>query len=229
MSKYSSTFSLTKKQCTWGWIWWALQLFLIPMLLREGNRFLAAPLSETRLNFVFFCINFIGIILILWRHIIASCAHGFRKIFRTLVSAFIGLAVYYLAKLLLNFATEHFFPAYANLNDGVIYGLMQDDPLFMRIGIFFLVPVAEELIYRGVIFGSIHGKSRFLAYALSAALFSLVHFIGYFPDPLTFVLSFVLYLPAGLSLAWAYERSSSVLAPILMHIAINLISTYFMR
>ena len=95
MSKYSSTFSLTKKQCTWGWIWWALQLFLIPMLLREGNRFLAAPLSETRLNFVFFCINFIGITLILWRHIIASCAHGFRKIFRTLVSAFIGLAVYY--------------------------------------------------------------------------------------------------------------------------------------
>ena len=106
---------------------------------------------------------------------------------------------------------------------------MQDDPLFMRIGIFFLVPVAEELIYRGVIFGSIQSKSRFVAYALSAAVFSLVHFVGYFPDPVTFAISFVLYLPAGLSLAWAYQRSSSVLAPILMHIAINLIGTYFMR
>lgn len=229
MTKRTLSTYLTKKQCIWGWIWWALQLFVIPMLLREGNRFLAVPLSEARLNFVFFCVNFLGIVLILGRYVLSSCGHGLRNFFRTLVSAFLGLAVYYLANYLLQFAVRYILPEYANVNDGVIYALLQDDPLFMRIGIFFLVPVAEELLYRGVIFGSIYSKSRFLAYALSAALFSLVHFVGYFPEPLTFAVSFVLYLPAGLTLAWAYQRSGSILAPALMHIVINVIGTQLMR
>ena len=54
------------------------------------------------------------------------------------------------------------------------------------------------------------------------SVFSLVHFIGYEPDLLTFAISFVLYLPAGLCLALAYERSGSILAPILM----NMITDY---
>ena len=213
--------SLTKKQQNLGWFWWAFQLTLLPLLLFEGNRFLAAPLSESQLNFVFFCVNFVVITVIMGRAFLASCGHGLRHIFRTLQSAFFGLAVYFLTKAILNFVIRRFFPDYVNLNDNSLLVLIQEEPTLLSIAIIFLVPVAEELLYRGVIFGSIHSKSRFLAYAISAALFSLIHFMGYLPDPLTFVISFVLYLPAGLCLAWAYQRSGSILAPILIHIAIN--------
>ena len=220
---------LTKKQRNSGWLWWAFQLLLLPLLLNEGNRFLAAPLSEAKLNFVFFCLNFAGITLILWSFLRISCGQGLRHIFRTLQSGFFGLVLYFLASAVLNFVIGRFFPDYVNLNDGSLSVLIQQEPVLLRVAIVFLVPVAEELLYRGVIFGSIHSKSRFLAYALSAGLFSLVHFVGFFPDPLTFVISFVLYLPAGLCLAWAYQRSGSILAPILMHIAINQMGLQLLR
>lgn len=221
--------SLTKKQCIWGWLWWAFQLVFLPVLLTEGNHFLAAPLSEARLNFVFFCVNFAGTTLVLGRFTLASLGHGLRKLFRTLQSAFFGLTLYYLASVILGLVIQRFFPDYVNPNDNSLSLLLKEEPLLLNIAILFLVPVAEELLYRGVIFGSIHGKSRFLAYAVSAATFSVVHFIGYLPDPLTLVISFVLYLPAGLCLAWAYQRSGSILAPILMHIAINQLGTQLMR
>jgi len=221
--------SLTKKQRNLGWFWWAFQLLLLPLLLNEGNRFLATPLSEARLNFVFFCLNFAGITLILWGFLCTSCGHGLRHFFRTLQSAFFGLAVYYLVSAILNFIVARCFPDYVNLNDGSLLSLIAEEPTILSIAIVFLVPVAEELLYRGVIFGSIHGKSSFLAYAISAALFSLIHFVGYLPDPLTFVISFVLYLPAGLCLAWAYQRSGSILAPIIMHITINQMGLQILR
>jgi len=221
--------SLTKKQRNLGWFWWAFQLFLLPLLLVEGNQFLAAPLSEARVNFAFFCLNFAGTVLILWCFLRTSCGHGLRHIFRTLQSAFFGLAVYFLASFVLNFAVIRFFPNYVNLNDNSLSVLIQEEPTLLSIAIIFLVPITEELLYRGVVFGSIHGKSRFLAYAISASLFSLIHFIGYLPDPLTFVISFVLYLPAGLCLAWAYQRSGSIVAPILMHITINQIGFQVLR
>jgi membrane protease YdiL (CAAX protease family) len=39
----------------------------------------------------------------------------------------------------------------------------------------------------------------------------------------------VQYLPAGLALAWAYEKADTIWAPILMHMTINQISITFMR
>ena len=81
---------LTKKQRNSGWLWWAFQLLLLPLLLNEGNRFLAAPLSEAKLNFVFFCLNFAGITLILWSFLRISCGQGLRHIFRTLPLALNG-------------------------------------------------------------------------------------------------------------------------------------------
>lgn len=221
MTKKTLPISLTKSQRNLGWFWWAFQLLFLPLILTEGNRYLGAPVSEAELNFIFFCLNFAATTLILWRFALASCKQGLRRVFYTLQSAFLGFALYYLLTFLLGLATRYFFPDYVNQNDSSILYMLQENRLLISIGTILLAPVAEELMYRGVIFGSLHSRSRFFAYALSAVLFSVVHIMGHLPDPLTFVISFVQYLPAGFCLAWAYERSGSILAPILMHIAIN--------
>ena len=221
--------SFTKTQRNLGWFWWAFQLLFLPLLLAGINLHLSVPMSEARLNFAFFCLNFAGITSILWKYLYNSCAHGLRHFFRTLQSGFFGLVLYFLASAVLNFVVTRFFPDFTNLNDNSLSFLIQEEPALLRIAIIFLVPVAEELLYRGVVFGSIHSKNRFLAYAISAGLFSLIHFVGFLPDPTTFLISFVLYLPAGLCLAWAYERSGSILAPILMHITINQMGLQILR
>jgi len=39
----------------------------------------------------------------------------------------------------------------------------------------------------------------------------------------------VQYLPAGIAFAWAYEKSDTILTPILMHISINQIGIAALR
>ena len=221
--------SLTNKQRLFGWLWWAFQCLFLSEVLDFVNPQLPVPFSEARLNFIYFAINFAAITVILGSYIKASVGHGIKNLFRTLRWAGIGLIVYYGCAFLLGLLVTNFFPDYTNLNDNALSLLMQDEPVLLRIGVLFLVPVAEELMYRSVIFGSLHRRSRILAYVISASLFSVVHFIGYQPDLLTFAISFVLYLPAGLCLALAYERSGSILAPILMHMAVNQLGTQLMR
>ena len=94
-----------------------------------------------------------------------------------------------------------------------------------------LAPITEELIYRGVIFGSIHSHSRFAAYAVSCIVFSAVHVVGYIgtADLTTLGLCLLQYLPAGFALALAYECSDSIFTPILIHMTVNLIGISAMR
>ena len=65
--------------------------------------------------------------------------------------------------------------------------------------------------------------SRFWAYAISAAVFCAVHVLSYVGryEPALLALNFLQYLPAGLILAWAYEKSGSILCPILIHMGVN--------
>ncbi|MES2257849.1 MAG: type II CAAX endopeptidase family protein [Pseudomonadota bacterium] len=73
-------------------------------------------------------------------------------------------------------------------------------------------PLCEEFIFRGLIFGGLRRLTGALPAALgSAALFSIVH-----PAP-SMLPVFVL----GLCTAWSYERSKSLLAPMLAHAVYN--------
>lgn len=75
-----------------------------------------------------------------------------------------------------------------------------------------LAPFAEEVFFRGLLFGSLRTRLRFWPAALvSAALFAALHF-----DPLLIVPLAAL----GVVAAWLYERSGSIWPPVFLH-AIN--------
>ena len=137
--------------------------------------------------------------------------------------AVIPYLVYWACFFSIRFLLTTFVPTFQNPNDATIFQLLQENATLTSIGVIVLAPVAEELFYRGVIFGTSYQYNRFAAYALSCIAFSAVHVAGYInqADGLTLVLCFVQYLPAGLCLAWSYHRSGTIWAPILMHIAIN--------
>lgn len=73
-------------------------------------------------------------------------------------------------------------------------------------------PLCEEFIFRGLIFGGLRRTLAPLPSALvSAAIFAVVH------PPLSMLPVFVL----GLCTAWAYQRSQTLLAPMLVHALYN--------
>ena len=90
------------------------------------------------------------------------------------------------------------------------------EPWVAVLAIVVLAPIAEELFFRGVVFNAfLRERGPRLAYVGSAALFAVIH------------LSIVALLPIfllGLALAWVYDRTGSLLAPIVMHAVVNGIS-----
>jgi membrane protease YdiL (CAAX protease family) len=84
------------------------------------------------------------------------------------------------------------------------------------VAVVILAPIAEEVFFRGVVFNAwLREGGRRWAYIGSAALFAVIH------------LSLVSLLPIfllGLALAWVYERTGNLLAPIAMHATVNGIS-----
>ena len=90
------------------------------------------------------------------------------------------------------------------------------DPILVVVAIVFLAPIAEEVFFRGVVFNAfLREGGRRWAFIGSAALFSLIH------------LSLVSLVPIfllGLALAWIYDRTGNLLAPLAMHATVNGIS-----
>ena len=229
MKKLPVSLSLTEKHI--GWIYWPLQLFVLPVALTTIQPYLPVALSEAQLNFVFFALNFLGATAIFFRFLIQSGRVALERPLYTLQSAFFGYGLFWICSVILRLLTVYFFPDFSNLNNTSILELAADNYTLTAIGTVLLAPVAEELIYRGLIFDTLHPRSPFAAFFISTVFFAAIHVVGYITlyDPVDLILCFVQYIPAGLCLGWAYTRSGSIWAPILAHIAINQTSILTLR
>lgn len=222
---------LTSNECVIGAIYYVLQLLIIPALLMVGNMLLPKPLSEAGINFAFFAINFIAVILIFRKFLRAQLHIAMAQPWRTLRFAGIGLIIYFLGTSLVTTAATGIRPEFANINDQSIMLMVKDHFGLMVTGTVILVPLAEEVFYRGLIFRQLFDRSAVLAYGISMAVFSIIHIAGYvgMTDALTLVLCFFQYLPAGFALAWCYHRTGSIFTSVLLHMTVNQIGMLAMR
>ncbi len=205
--------------------------FFLPGLIGTVAYFLGQPISPSLLNVLFFIINFVAVVCIfrsfLWRSVQAAWENPWR----CLRCAALGLAVYYVAMFLFSFVILQIDPEFSNANDQAILELTTEHGKIIAFCTVFLVPVVEETLFRGLIFQQLYRKNHFLGYCVSAALFSLIHIVGFIgiESWRTLLLCFIQYLPAGIALAGAYKQADTVIAPILMHMTINQIALSAMR
>ncbi len=225
------THSFTKNEYIGGWIYLILQLLILPVLLSVINILTGSPLSDAALNFIFFALNFTCITVIMRRFLTVSLRHALSSPFRLLRAALFGFLLYYVSTFLTGLLITYISPDFSNVNDNSIAIMTQDNYMLMSIGTVLLVPVTEELLYRGLIFQGLYNRNRFAAYVVSTVVFCMIHIAGYiglYPPSVLF-LCFIQYIPAGLCLGWAYAQADSIWAPILMHITINQIGISAMR
>ncbi len=229
MKRLSIPMSRKESICMWCYLFF--EMFVLPTALYLCNTLLPSPLNDTGINIIYFVINFLVTVVVcrnfLKKSIIKAVAHPFAL----LKAAFFGFLLYYAASFVVTWIILILQPNYINANDASISVMSQDNYAFISLCTVFLVPPVEEILYRGLIFRGLHSRSRFLAYAVSSLVFSAVHVTGYigFHDPLMLALSLLQYIPAGLCLAWAYEKADTIAAPILLHMTINQIAMMSMR
>lgn len=97
--------------------------------------------------------------------------------------------------------------------DSTVNSLFVADAVVVSVYVIILAPIVEELMLRGILFGRLrHGISFTVANAIQAIVFGLYHW-----DVIQGIYAFGI----GLLLGFVYEKSRSLLAPILVHVFIN--------
>ncbi|WP_165491853.1 CPBP family intramembrane glutamic endopeptidase [Egibacter rhizosphaerae] len=92
---------------------------------------------------------------------------------------------------------------------------------FLVLGAAVLAPIGEELAFRGMLYPALARRlPRGAAIWVSAIVFALAHPAA---DLLGYTILAATLLPFGALLAWAYERSGTLLVPFLGHLVFNAI------
>lgn len=219
---------LTQKEQIWGWFWLAVHVFILPTAIALAIQLMGLTLTMSNLNIVMFFVTFAVTVVIFHRYLLVQlkCVR-----WKTLLWVVIGLGMYNLLTVAASYTTTLIQPVHINANNETVKLLLHEQPILFSIGSIILAPVFEEVLYRGLVFGSMYKIHPVLGYIGTTVLFAAAHLIGFIgiQDWLSIGVSFIQYIPAGIALSFAYERSGTLVAPIIMHTAINLIATLQMR
>ena len=228
---YSISGCPSSQESMGGFCYLAFQMLFLPSLLSWGNAQLPTPLSDAELNFLFYLINFIAVLIIFHDFLSKALTQVFQHPILFIEGVILGTVAYYALFWLTDKAVSLLVPGFSNYNDASVLEMVYSNRLLMLVGLLVLVPLAEECLFRGLIFRNLYGKSKWAAYIVSILAFAVIHILGYIGQysPLELILAFLQYLPAGLCLAWAYIRSGTIFAPIVIHSIVNYISIYGIR
>ena len=219
---------MSKPQRIAGYIYLPLHVLILPILLAMLGVYLPGGMSLVTLNVVYYAFGFSYCLIFMWRYLrlsydllmdnlggnIATILQGY------LLSMLLGYLFSYLlsAILIAVFGDEA-----ANPNNELVTSLANVNPRAIMGLAVFAAPVVEEVLFRGVIFGSIRSRNRFWAFAVSILAFGLYHVWQLALVEMDWrLLVYVLqYVPLGYALGWVYEKTGNIWAPIFFHMLNN--------
>ena len=209
-----------------GFCYLAFQLLVLPSALYWVNDHMATPVAESELNFLYYMINFLAVLLIFHDFLARSLSQLFHHPIDALQAMILGFVAYYVCFYAIDWVVSLLVPGYTNYNDESIAALSRGNYFLTFIGTVVLVPIAEECFFRGLIFRNLYKKSHWAAYCISIVAFASIHILGYIGQysARELVIAVIQYVPAGIWLAWSYIKGESIFVPILIHAAVNLIT-----
>lgn len=204
-----------------GWVFFALYLLVFPWLNGFAQRLLAgegeAPVAEA--NVVYYVLLFALALLVFWTFL----RHGFSLLVDWLpenafafVTGLVGAGALHFLVMLIPYPVQN----------PVEMQYLQEftiSPAATTVLLVVLIPLIEETLFRGLVFGSLRQYSRPLAYAVSVLVYSLACVWRYaleIGDP-AYLLLAIQYVPMSLALAWCYDNGGSIWGTVGLHMAIN--------
>jgi hypothetical protein len=174
-----------------------------------------------------------GILLpIIWidiRYNLSKKSIGIRKgNFSLPISLSVGILTASLYFVLCTLITTRSFPVFPKLSTTVAFIQFILLPFFFQMfPIVVLVPLSEEILFRGLLYGYLRLKLKvFPALLLQGALFSLMHVLF---NRQTDVILIVHFFIIGIVLGFIYQKMGTLYSSFACHITFNYLNTLLMR
>lgn len=211
-----------KKSEFWGaMILLSLHVILFPVVLNLVVLFFPDAFSLATMNLLYYVVSAVLSFVFLGGFLRRSFDTLLDNTFRCVSSFALGWVLYFVLAFVAGFILQALSLNDLNPNEETIGQLLEQQRNYIVVMTVFLAPIVEECIFRGGLFCGLHQKNRFLAYAVSIAVFSLYHVWQYALIDPKYLLFALQYIPASFVLCWVYERSGSIWTSILFHMSFN--------
>ncbi len=221
---------MQKTEKIFGWFYLPVHVFALPIIMNLLSLYVFPAanitISSTHLNFIYYAVSVVLVFIFMHRFLKNSFSDFCDNILNTVQAVVLGYIFEYALLYAVSIVMMFFMDGLTNPNSAAVLQQVQINKNVMIAVSVLLAPIVEECLFRGVVFGTLHSKSRILAYAVSALLFSVYHLWQYLLNGFSWTLLVYLlqYVPASVALGWAYEKGRSIWAPIFLHMVINTIS-----
>lgn len=219
---------LTRTQAVLGWCWLPMHFFVVPLLVSMAAFYAPVELDGAELSFICYAVYFAFTLIVMWPWLRRNFDVLVENPGRCALCLLMALAIDYEVTLLVQIVLLLLEKSIQNPNNTQVAEYASYNYGAMKAAAVYLAPVAEETLFRGVVFGTIRRKNRAAAYAVSMLLFGFYHVWQYavvYADPWQLVYM-AQYLPAAFVLCWQYERSGSIWTPIAFHMLLNALSFF---
>ncbi len=230
--KKAPSTSLTHGETVSGLTFFAVYYLVMPFALTPTlnlvGKLLGTSIGTSLGNLLYYFVLFVVTLAIFWHFLGVNLAALGRHLNRSCISLFAGLIAFYGLNELLYRVSSALLDSHVNLNDVTITAQAGIAPHMMAVILILLAPFVEEVLFRGLIFGSLRKNSRVVAYIISAVLFAFGHVLrqvtlGLDLGALTLIFQ---YLAPGLVFAWVYERAGNIWPSVLLHALVNALAFF---
>lgn len=199
-----------------GWVYFPIHVAVLPLTIGVLLMAVLGKLpSDVTCNVWYYLIGLVFTLAVMWRFLHRSFDTMAGSILRCIGMMLAAYGIDVLLSLVLQLGTGLIGELPVPNNDAVT-GLAKVDYKRMTAVAVLMAPLVEECLFRGVVFGTIRPHSRFWAYAVSIALFSLYHvwqYVVMYGDP-KLLLSALAYVPVSAALTFCYEQTRSIWPPV---------------
>ncbi|MGB9212483.1 MAG: type II CAAX endopeptidase family protein [Halobacteriota archaeon] len=206
----------------------SVSLFLTPILVRAGvissSEVLAtASGAFTAVTFWLLIVAdivsvalIVALVLSFYKEKLSSLGLKTKKLPKALLYGVVGFVVAFVVAAIVGYPIEQYFGVdvtqQALSQSATVSGLL---PLVLLSGVI-IAPICEEIVFRGYLYKAFRDRFKpWYAIVMSAALFSAIHL-----EPLAAVHLFVI----GIVLAYVYEKTDNLMAPIALHMLNNAVA-----
>ena len=234
MAKKKTSPYMTPGEQIAGTVFFVIYLVVLPFaagpLFRLAGRLLDVTISAALQNVIYYYVLFAVTVLIFHKFLARTCRNLADNLGGACRMLLVGLVALYGLNELAYRLTNLIIANRTNLNDTAISAQMDSAPYMTLLIVVLLAPFVEEVLFRGLVFGNLKGKSRPVAYVVSCALFALLHVwqFAVVHQDVTYFLLMLQYLVPGAVLAWVYDRSGTLWTSIALHALTNALSVLAM-